>query len=77
MEAVIKPTINKYAIGQVVKSHREVRGMTQEQLANEFGWNKQIISDIESGKSVTLEKLMLISTFLCFSIDAIRPIAVK
>lgn len=66
------PGIDKHAIGTAIRSKREQRSLTQDQLASQFGWNKQVISDVESGKAVSLEKLMVLSGFLKISLDGLR-----
>lgn len=76
MDTSTTPRIDKHAIGQIIKDERESKELTQEQLASEFGWHKQVISDIESGKAVSLEKVMLLSRFFGISLDDVRDRAV-
>jgi transcriptional regulator with XRE-family HTH domain len=75
MEASTSPTIDKQLIGRTIRSHRESKNLIQEQVASRFGWNKQVISDLESGKAVSLEKVMAVSKFFDISLDDLRGIA--
>lgn len=71
------PTIDKQVIVHAIKSQREAQELTQEQVASRLGWNKQVISDIESGKAVSLEKVMLLSKFFGISLDDLRDQAIS
>jgi transcriptional regulator with XRE-family HTH domain len=42
---------------------RAKRGLSQEALAAEFGWNRKKIIRAESGESVTYETLCTLATF--------------
>ncbi|HRH44695.1 MAG TPA: helix-turn-helix transcriptional regulator [Pyrinomonadaceae bacterium] len=67
--------LDKFALGQQIKKIREDKNLTQEQVAASFNWQKQVISDIETGKAISLEKLMLLSNYFEVSLDVFKDIA--
>lgn len=76
MNVIIKK-INKAALGQELKRVREAKNLTQEQVAEHFNWQKQVISDIETGKAISLEKIILLSNYFDVSLDSFKPIALS
>lgn len=74
---VFSPRLNKLALGQEIKRIREEKGITQDKVASHFDWQKQVISDIETGKAISLEKLILLSDFFGVSLDSFKPIALS
>lgn len=67
--------LDKFALGQEIKKMREAKHLTQEDVASHFCWQKQVISDIETGKAISLEKLMLLSEYFGVSLDSLKDIA--
>jgi transcriptional regulator with XRE-family HTH domain len=67
--------LNKAKLGQEIKRIRESKNLTQEDVANHFNWHKQAVSDIETGKAQSLEKIMLLSNFLDVSLDSFKTAA--
>lgn len=67
--------INKTALGQKFKQLRESRHLTQEEIATYFGWQKQVVSDLETGKAFSLEKFLLLGDFFSTPLDELKEIA--
>lgn len=62
----------RIAFGRTVASQREVRGLSQQDLANLIGVTQVTICKIETGKQGTpLETALVLSKYLGFSIDKI------
>ena len=57
-------------LGEKIKFHRGLKGLTQKQLAEKLGYTEKSISKWESGESVTPSVLLpKLSTLLRVSID--------
>lgn len=67
--------LDKIALGLQLKAIREAKLLTQEDVAAHFNWQKQVISDAETGKAISLEKLMLLSEFFEVSLDSFKDVA--
>lgn len=67
--------LDKTALGLKIKEIRESKRLTQDDVAAVFAWNKQVISDIETGKAQSLEKIMLLSEYFEVSLDAFKKAA--
>lgn len=65
------------AFGRSVESQRELRGLSQSELANMIGISQVSLSKIETAKqSVSLEQAILLSKVLGFSLDRL-PVKFK
>lgn len=67
--------INKIALGCKFKELRERQSLTQEEVAKHFGWQKQVVSDLENGKAVSLEKFLLLADLFLVSLDGLKDTA--
>lgn len=69
--------LDKELLGKLMRRHREADGRTQSELALTLGWHKQTISDIETGKAASLEKIFTLASELCISLDEIARVVVR
>lgn len=69
--------LNKIALGAEIKRIRLARNLTQDAVASHFNWDKQVISDIETGKAISLVKLILLSNYFEVSLDSFKDIALS
>jgi Predicted transcriptional regulators len=67
--------LDKVALGNEIKRIRKSKNLTQDDVAAAFSWHKQIVSDIETGKAQSLEKIMLLSDYFGVSLDSFKEIA--
>lgn len=57
--------VDANAIGSRIKRSRKLKGLTQEQLAEQIGYSKNYLSTVERGKSIpTIEFLFKLCTAL-------------
>lgn len=75
MQVTEFPRINKIALGLKFKELRETKQLTQEEVAVHFKWQKQVLSDVETGKALSLEKCILLSDFYGASLDELKNLA--
>lgn len=55
----------KNIIGYAIKSARENKSLTQEEVANKIGISRSYLSDLENGRyTPSSEKLILLTNFL-------------
>lgn len=59
-------------IGELVRSARQRRGLSQKQLAEKVGTSQSAVSDIETGiSSPTFQTLLKVMDGLSFSVDVV------
>ena len=66
---------NKSAIGARLRLLREAKGLTQKDVAAALGMNEQVISDAETAKALSVEKLMRFSEYYGESLDNFKEVA--
>lgn len=63
----------RYKLGEKIRRIRELRGYSQEQLADKMNVNRSTISKIENGKfSITVDYLVRFSIFLDYEFKVIE-----
>lgn len=62
-------------LSEVIRSHRKMSGLTQNQLANFSGVGKTVIFDLEHGKeTVKLNTLLKVLEVLNISLKVVSPL---
>jgi len=65
------------AVGSILRSVRESRKLTQEEVATNIGWSRTTLVAIERGRqAVSLDQLVQLAARYGVSIDSLIPLAI-